>query len=97
MDPHSVGQQFAMSLYHQSLWFLLPYTTLQRPVVCPCSHGPLLLVQVEYLQDVPSAESVPGEDPETLSKEVEALMKDVIRLSNKVGALHNFADVWLLA
>jgi hypothetical protein len=53
----------------------------------------LLLVQVEYLQDVPSAESVPGEDPETLSKEVEALMKDVIRLSNKVGALHNFADV----
>lgn len=32
IDPHSVGQQFAMSLYHQSLWFLLPYTTLRRPV-----------------------------------------------------------------
>jgi Lon protease-like protein len=46
---------------------------------------PYLVGRVEYLQDVPSAESAPGEDPETLSKEVEALMKDVIRLSNKVS------------
>ncbi|GAQ92466.1 Putative E3 ubiquitin ligase [Klebsormidium nitens] len=53
---------------------------------------PYLVARVEWLEDRPSAEPAPGEDAETLAREVEGLMKDVIRLSNKVSGKQNKKD-----
>ncbi|XBI54634.1 hypothetical protein VPH35_036614 [Triticum aestivum] len=49
-------------------------------------NKPYLVAAVQWLEDRPPAETpAPGEDAEALAVEVEALMRDVIRIANRLN------------